>query len=127
MSKLQLKIKNDHNEYVILNNIKNLRFILRNNREETKDISSFGWRGILDCAGSRYITIKINGILDCMLADKLLHNSAMLNSINNYEIDYGTKINLQCAIELYERYYDPTTFDSFTIILTSTGTVNSFH
>ncbi|MDD9331876.1 MAG: hypothetical protein PV340_04615 [Wolbachia sp.] len=46
-----------------------------------KDISSFGWRKTLDCAGNRYITVRINVILDCALADRLLHDFAMLNSI----------------------------------------------
>lgn len=129
MSKLQLKIKNRSNGYVTLNNIRNLRFTLRNNREEIKEISSFGWRKALDCSGSRYIAIRINGILDCVLADKLLHESAMLNSINDYEINCGAneKISLQCSIELYERYYDPAAFDNFTVVLISSGIVNTFH
>lgn len=128
MKKLQLRIKDYDNNYVTLNNIRNLRFTLRNNREEIKEISSLGWRKALDYAGSRYITIKINGILDCMIADRLLHNSAMLNSINDYEIHYGDeeKMSLQCSVELYERYYDPAAFDNFTVILTSTGVVNTF-
>jgi len=128
MKKLQLRIKDYDNNYVPLNNIRNLRFTLRNNREEIKEISSLGWRKALDYAGSRYITIKINGILDCMIADRLLHNSAMLNSINDYEIHYGDeeKMSLQCSVELYERYYDPAAFDNFTVILTSTGVVNTF-
>ncbi|MDN5248248.1 MAG: hypothetical protein QWI36_03880 [Wolbachia endosymbiont of Tyrophagus putrescentiae] len=129
MNKLQLKIKDYNNDYVSLNNIKNLRFTLRNNIEEIKDVSYFGWRKILDYGGSRYITIKINGILDCMLADRLLHNSAITNSTNDYEISLNTKdrINLQCSIELYERYYDPIAFDSFTIVLASTGVIHKFH
>ncbi len=36
MSKLQLKIKDHDNNFVVLNNIRNLRFTLRNNREEIK-------------------------------------------------------------------------------------------
>lgn len=36
MSKLQLKIKGHDNNFVVLNNIRNLRFTLRNNREENK-------------------------------------------------------------------------------------------
>ncbi|WP_225536417.1 hypothetical protein [Wolbachia endosymbiont of Mansonella ozzardi] len=39
MSKLQLKIKDHDNSFVVLNNIRNLRFTLRNNREEIRDIS----------------------------------------------------------------------------------------
>lgn len=91
MSKLQLKIKGHDNNFVVLNNIRNLRFTLRNNKEEMKDISSFGWRKVLDCAGSRKITIKINGILNSVLADELLRNSAMLNSNNDYEISFNAK------------------------------------
>ncbi|BFD47573.1 MAG: hypothetical protein DMENIID0003_06470 [Wolbachia endosymbiont of Sergentomyia squamirostris] len=131
MSKLQLKIKDHDNNFIVLNNIRNLRFTLRNNREEVKDISSFGWRKVLDCAGSRHITIKINGILDSVLADELLRNSAMLNSNNDYEISFNAKekirLRLRCSVELYERYYDPVTFDSFTIVLTSAEVVNAFH
>ncbi|WP_341821437.1 phage tail tube protein [Wolbachia endosymbiont (group A) of Myopa testacea] len=129
MSKLQLKIKDHDNNFIVLNNIRNLRFTLRNNREEVKDISSFGWRKVLDCAGSRHITIKINGILDSVLADELLRNSAILNSNNDYEINFNTKekIRLRCSIELYERYYDPAAFDSFTVILASAEVVNAFH
>ncbi|WP_341808233.1 phage tail tube protein [Wolbachia endosymbiont (group E) of Neria commutata] len=129
MTKLQLKIKDNDNNFVILNNIRNLRFTLRNNREEVKDISSFGWRKVLDCAGSRYITIKINGILDCVLADELLHNSAILNSTNDYEINFNAKenIKLRCSVELYERYYDPAAFNSFTVILASAEVINAFH
>lgn len=129
MTKLQLKIKDNDNNFVILNNIRNLRFTLRNNREEVKDISSFGWRKVLDCAGSRHITIKINGILDSVLADELLRNSAILNSNNDYEINFNTKekIRLRCSVELYERYYDPAAFDSFTVILASAEVVNAFH
>ncbi|WP_341823151.1 phage tail tube protein [Wolbachia endosymbiont (group A) of Clivina fossor] len=129
MSKLQLKIKDHDNNFIVLNNIRNLRFTLRNNREEVKDISSFGWRKVLDCAGSRHITIKINGILDSVLADKLLRNSAILNSNNDYEINFNTKekIRLRCSVELYERYYDPAAFDSFTVILASAEVVNAFH
>ncbi len=102
---------------------------MRNNREEVKDISSFGWRKVLDCAGSRHITIKINGILDSVLADELLRNSAILNSNNDYEINFNTKekIRLRCSVELYERYYDPAAFDSFTVILASAEVVNAFH
>ncbi len=33
MSKLQLKIKDHDNNFIVLNNIRNLRFTLRNNRE----------------------------------------------------------------------------------------------
>ncbi|NEV49022.1 hypothetical protein EUZ93_00595 [Wolbachia pipientis] len=129
MSKLQLKIKDHDNNFIVLNNIRNLRFTLRNNREEVKDISSFGWRKVLDCAGSRHITIKINGILDSVLADELLRNSAILNSNNDYEINFNTKekIRLRCSVELYERYYDPAAFDSFTVILASAEIVNAFH
>ncbi|WP_265021587.1 phage tail protein [Wolbachia endosymbiont (group A) of Icerya purchasi] len=129
MSKLQLKIKGHDNNFIVLNNIRNLRFTLRNNREEVKDISSFGWRKVLDSAGSRHITIKINGILDSVLADELLRNSAMLNSNNDYEISFNAKenIRLRCSVELYERYYDPVTFDSFTVVLTSAEVVNAFH
>ncbi len=129
MSKLQLKIKDHDNNFIVLNNIRNLRFTLRNNREEVKDISSFGWRKVLDSAGSRDITIKINGILDSVLADELLRNSAILNSNNDYEISFNTKekIRLRCSVELYERYYDPVTFDSFTVVLTSAEVVNAFH
>ncbi|WP_264688317.1 phage tail protein [Wolbachia endosymbiont (group A) of Sympetrum striolatum] len=129
MSKLQLKIKDHDNNFIVLNNIRNLRFTLRNNREEVKDISSFGWRKVLDCAGSRHITIKINGILDSVLADELLRNSAILNSNNDYEINFNTKekIRLRCLVELYERYYDPAAFDSFTVILASAEVVNAFH
>ncbi|WP_425383618.1 phage tail tube protein [Wolbachia endosymbiont (group A) of Melieria omissa] len=109
--------------------MRNLRFTLRNNREEVKDISSFGWRKVLDSAGSRHITIKINGILDSVLADELLRNSAILNSNNDYEISFNTKekIRLRCSVELYERYYDPVTFDSFTVVLTSAEVVKAFH
>jgi uncharacterized lipoprotein YajG len=109
MSKLQLKIKDHYNNIIVLNNIRNLRFTLHNNREEIKDISSFGWRKVLDCAGSRHITIKIHGILDSVSADELLRNSAMLNSNNDYEISFNTKekIRLRCSVELYEMYYDP--------------------
>ncbi|WP_341812546.1 phage tail tube protein [Wolbachia endosymbiont (group A) of Conops quadrifasciatus] len=129
MSKLQLKIKDHDNNFIVLNNIRNLRFTLRNNREGVKDISSFGWRKVLDCAGSRHITIKINGILDSVLADELLRNSAILNSNNDYEINFNTKekIRLRCSVELYERYYDPAAFDSFTVILASAEVVNAFH
>lgn len=129
MSKLQLKIKDHDNNFIVLNNIRNLRFTLRNNREEVKDISSFGWRKVLDCAGSRHITIKINGILDSVLADELLRNSAISNSNNDYEINFNTKekIRLRCSVELYERYYDPAAFDSFTVILASAEVVNAFH
>nr|WP_253309380.1 phage tail tube protein [Rickettsia endosymbiont of Ceutorhynchus assimilis] len=129
MNKLQLKIKDHDNNFIVLNNIRNLRFTLRNNREEVKDISSFGWRKVLDCAGSRHITIKINGILDSVLADELLRNSAILNSNNDYEINFNTKekIRLRCSVELYERYYDPAAFDSFTVILASAEVVNAFH
>lgn len=129
MSKLQLKIKGHDNNFIVLNNIRNLRFTLRNNREEVKDISSFGWRKVLDCAGSRHITIKINGILDSVLADELLRNSAISNSNNDYEINFNTKekIRLRCSVELYERYYDPAAFDSFTVILASAEVVNAFH
>ncbi|WP_264329286.1 phage tail protein [Wolbachia endosymbiont (group A) of Andrena hattorfiana] len=129
MSKLQLKIKDHDNNFIVLNNIRNLRFTLRNNREEVKDISSFGWRKVLDCAGSRHITIKINGILDSVLADELLRNSAILNSNNDYEINFNTKekIRLRCSVELYERYYDPAAFDSFTVILASAEVINAFH
>ncbi|OAL97653.1 phage tail tube protein [Wolbachia endosymbiont of Dactylopius coccus] len=129
MSKLQLKIKDHDNNFIVLNNIRNLRFTLRNNREEVKDISSFGWRKVLDSAGSRHITIKINGILDSVLADELLRNSAILNSNNDYEISFNTKekIRLRCSVELYERYYDPAAFDSFTVVLASAEVVNAFH
>ncbi|MBC6686674.1 hypothetical protein H9I48_05675 [Wolbachia pipientis] len=129
MSKLQLKIKDHDNNFIVLNNIRNLRFTLHNNREEMKDISSFGWRKVLDCAGSRHITIKINGILDSVLADELLRNSAISNSNNDYEINFNTKekIRLRCSVELYERYYDPAAFDSFTVILASAEVVNAFH
>ncbi|MFT4314740.1 MAG: phage tail tube protein [Wolbachia pipientis] len=129
MSKLQLKIKGHDNNFVVLNNIRNLRFTLRNNKEEMKDISSFGWRKVLDCAGSRKITIKINGILNSVLADELLRNSAMFNSNNDYEISFNAKekIKLRCSVELYERYYDPATFDSFTVVLASAEVVNTFH
>ncbi|WP_353272689.1 hypothetical protein [Wolbachia endosymbiont (group A) of Urophora cardui] len=129
MSKLQLKIKDHDNNFIVLNNIRNLRFTLRNNREEVKDISSFSWRKVLDCARSRHITIKINGILDSVLADELLRNSAILNSNNDYEINFNTKekIRLRCSVELYERYYDPAAFDSFTVILASAEVVNAFH
>ncbi|BET34801.1 MULTISPECIES: phage tail tube protein [Wolbachia] len=129
MSKLQLKIKGHDNNFVVLNNIRNLRFTLRNNKEEMKEISSFGWRKVLDCAGSRKITIKINGILNSVLADELLRNSAMLNSNNDYEISFNAKekIKLRCSVELYERYYDPATFDSFTVVLASAEVVNTFH
>ncbi|MFP3015696.1 MAG: phage tail tube protein [Wolbachia sp.] len=129
MSKLQLKIKDHDNNFIVLNNIRNLRFTLRNNREEMKDISSFDWRKVLDCAGSRHITIKINGILDSVLADELLRNSAISNSNNDYEINFNTKekIRLRCSVELYERYYDPAAFDSFTVILASAEVVNAFH
>lgn len=129
MSKLQLKIKNHDNNFVSLNNIRNLRFTLRNDREGMKDIPSFGWRKVLDRAGSRNITVKINGILDNALADELLRNSAIMNSINEYEINFNVeeKLNLRCSIELYERYYDPVTFDSFTVVLTSAEVVNAFH
>lgn len=129
MSKLQLKIKDHDNNFIVLNNIRNLRFTLRNNREEMKDISSFGWRKVLDCARSRHITIKINGILDSVLADELLRNSAISNSNHDYEINFNTKekIRLRCSVELYERYYDPAAFDSFTVILASAEVVNAFH
>lgn len=129
MSKLQLKIKNHDNNFVSLNNIRNLRFTLRNDREGMKDIPSFGWRKVIDRAGSRNITVKINGILDNALADELLRNSAIMNSINEYEINFNVeeKLNLRCSIELYERYYDPVTFDSFTVVLTSAEVVNAFH
>ncbi|WCR53897.1 MAG: hypothetical protein PG981_000919 [Wolbachia endosymbiont of Ctenocephalides orientis wCori] len=129
MSKLQLKIKNHDNNFVSLNNIRNLRFTLRNDREDIKDIPSFGWRKVLDRAGSRNITVKINGILDNALADELLRNSAIMNSINEYEINFNVeeKLNLRCSIELYERYYEPVTFDSFTVVLTSAEVVNAFH
>lgn len=129
MSKLQLKIKDTNNSYVTLNNIKNLRFTLHNYKEEIKEISSFGWKKALNYSGNRYIIVKINGILDCMLADKLLHDYAMLSSINDYEMNCSAseKINLRCSIELYERYYDSNTFDSFTVILTSIGAVDILH
>ncbi len=52
MSKLQLKIKDHDNNFIVLNNIRNLRFTLHNNREEVKDISFFGWRKVFNCAGS---------------------------------------------------------------------------
>lgn len=125
MSKLQLKIKDHDNNFVVLNNIRNLRFTLRNIR----DISSFGWRKVLDCAGSRHITIKINRILDSVLADELLRNSAMLNSNNDDEISFNAKekIRLRCSVELYERYYDPAAFDSFTVVLASAEVVTTFH
>lgn len=134
MSKLQFKIKNHDNNFVSLHNIRNLRFTLRNDREDMKDILSFGWRKVIDRAGSRNITIKINGILDDALADELLRSSAIMNSINEYEIDFNTqkKLRLRCSIELYERYYDPVTFDSFTVVLTSAEwihdeVINAFH
>ncbi|MBV0899463.1 MAG: hypothetical protein KTV77_01680 [Wolbachia endosymbiont of Fragariocoptes setiger] len=120
MSKLQLKIKDTNNHYVTLRNIKNLRFTLHNYKEEIEEVSSFGWKRALNYSGNRYILVKINGILDCMLADKLL---------NDYEMNCNAseKINLRCSIELYERYYDSSTFDSFTVILTSVGAVNILH
>ncbi|WP_434732386.1 phage tail tube protein [Wolbachia endosymbiont of Zygogramma bicolorata] len=99
MSKLQLKIKDHDNNFIVLNNIRNLRFTLRNNREEVKDISSFGWRKVLDCAGSRHITIKINGILDSVLADELLRNSAILNSNNDVTV-HGDKVVYKVSIKV---------------------------
>ncbi|WP_246210000.1 hypothetical protein [Wolbachia endosymbiont of Atemnus politus] len=112
MSKLQLKVKDHDKNYIVLNNKRNLRLTLRNNREEIRDISSFGWRKVLDCAGSRYITIKINRILDSVLSDELLLKSAMLNSNNDNEISFNAKatIRLNCSVELYEGYYDPAAF-----------------
>ncbi|WP_168464290.1 phage tail tube protein [Wolbachia endosymbiont of Ctenocephalides felis wCfeT] len=129
MNKLRLKIKDNNNNFVVLNNIKNLRFTLSNNKEEIKDIPSLGWRKVLDCAGNRHITIKINGILDSILADELLRNSAMINSVNDYEIDFNIreKVKLRCSIELYERYYDTSAFDSFTVVLASSEIVGPFH
>ncbi|WP_333023333.1 phage tail tube protein [Wolbachia endosymbiont of Pentidionis agamae] len=123
---LQLKIKDENGNFSVLKNIKNLRFALHNNQEEIKSIYSFGWKRMLNFAGSRYVVIRINGIIDSMNADKLLRDSAMQNSINDYEIEFnnGEKIKLQCSVELYERYYDPTEFDSFSVVLASTGIIN---
>ncbi|WP_225537981.1 hypothetical protein [Wolbachia endosymbiont of Mansonella perstans] len=49
MSKLQLKIKDHDNNFVVLNNIRNLGFTLPNNREEIRDISSFAGKSAWLC------------------------------------------------------------------------------
>ncbi len=127
MTNLEFKIKNQSDEFITLNSIKNLRLTLRTKGEEVNSIYSLGWKQALSYSGTKYITVKVNGILDCMIADKLLCQYAFENAVSDYEISFsssGEKITLQCLIELYERYYDPSNFDSFTLILASAGVVN---
>lgn len=124
---LEFKIKNQDGEFITLKSIKNLRLTLRTKAEEENNVFSLGWRQTLSYSGTKYITIKVNGILDCKVADKLLCKYAFANAVGDYEISFssnGEKISLKCLIELYERYYDPSNFDSFTLILTSAGAVN---
>lgn len=127
MTDLELKVKDRSGEFITLKSIKNLRLTLRTKAEEENNVFSLGWKQTLSYSGTKYITIKVNGILDCKVADKLLCKYAFANAVSDYEISFsssGEKISLKCLIELYERYYDPNDFDSFTLVLTSVGAVN---
>ncbi|GHM57967.1 MAG: hypothetical protein sL5_01190 [Candidatus Mesenet longicola] len=124
---IEFKVKDQNGNFVTLKSVKNLRLTLRTKAEEENNVFSLGWKQTLSYSGTKYITIKVNGVLDCKVADKLLCKYAFANAVSDYEISFsssGEKISLQCLIELYERYYDPSNFDSFTLTLVSAGVVN---
>ncbi|KJV68853.1 phage tail tube protein [Candidatus Neoehrlichia procyonis] len=119
------KFKDLEGNFIFLHNIKNIRFTLRNKNDDIKSIYSLGWKNILENSGDKHIVIKINGILDYEIADRLLRQYSFNNSMMECELIFYNKekVLIKCVIELYERYYEVSRFDDFYITLVSTGKV----
>ena len=118
---IQLQIKNFNNTFISLNSIKSLKITLHNKNEYTKNIISSGWKSALDNSGNKYIIFKIYGIIDYSPADQVLQKHSFSNNIIEFKITIHEKevISGKCTIDLYERYYESSSFDSFNIVLIS--------